>query len=880
MKNTLSLAILLLMTFVFKTGWNQVITVPNPSFERTNVGSGSVQQATYNHWQWYRCNPQGTADMMAGDGLWGVNKPAQHLDYYGFMLATWPQTHQWESIGADLSSPFNPCQTYEFTVQLANLKRSPSVCPENGNSYSNLYWEIELELYGTDTCGFDELLWESGHITHCDWQQYTVTFTPSAAYTQIHWRPKMVDLVALGLPVGWQRQYAVGVDNMSDIVPLNYIPLTDTVNVQLCAGDSVFASGAYQTLPGIYHDSLQTISGCDSVIVTVVSVAPAYTNNTTINICTGDSVLIGGVYQQIAGIYSDTIQSLSSCDSIISTTLNVLPAYFYSYTLDICNGDSILVGGAYQTASGVYSDTIQTLSSCDSIISTTLNVLPVYFYSDTIDICNGDSVLIGGAYQTVSGVYSDTIQTLSSCDSIISTTLNVLPAYFYSYTLDICNGDSILVGGAYQTASGVYSDTIQTLSSCDSIISTTLNVLPVYFYSDTIDICNGDSVLIGGAYQTVSGVYSDTIQTLSSCDSIISTTLNVLPAYFYSNTINICNGDSALIGGIYQNTAGWYVDTLISSGGCESIVETNLIVLGNAYTYNDTICQGDSLYLAGNWQYQSGIYSDTLLSFLGCDSIINVELFVLPGEIINIDSVPDLCEFDNPIYLSSSIAGGVWSGNGLVDSNTGEFSPSIAGPGLHTLNYYIAGSCPVSQSIDVEVISSIELTIDSVDILCHDDEDFYLSASINGGIWNGIGVDANSGLLTINEAGVGIHEIVYISNGTCSAQDTIEIIITDTCNTANEGLCFVPNAFTPNGDQFNQTFMPIIDHGVSEGSYELLIFNRWGELIFTSRDTNIGWDGTYNGETVKDDVYIWTLKFKHLYSDKRTELTGHVTLFR
>ena len=778
MKNTLSLAILLLMTFVFKTGWNQVITVPNPSFERTNAGSGSVQQATYNHWQWYRCNPQGTADMMAGDGLWGVNKPAQHLDYYGFMLATWPQTHQWESIGADLSSPFNPCQTYEFTVQLANLKRSPSVCPENGNSYSNLYWEIELELYGTDTCGFDELLWESGHITHCDWQQYTVTFTPSAAYTQIHWRPKMVDLVALGLPVGWQRQYAVGVDNMSDIVPLNYIPLTDTVNVQLCAGDSVFASGAYQTLPGIYHDSLQTISGCDSVIVTVVSVAPAYTNNTTINICTGDSVLIGGVYQQIAGIYSDTIQSLSSCDSIISTTLNVLPAYFYSYTLDICNGDSILVGGAYQTASGVYSDTIQTLSSCDSIISTTLNVLPVYFYSDTIDICNGDSVLIGGAYQTVSGVYSDTIQTLSSCDSIISTTLNVLPAYFYS------------------------------------------------------------------------------------------------------NTINICNGDSALIGGIYQNTAGWYVDTLISSGGCESIVETNLIVLGNAYTYNDTICQGDSLYLAGNWQYQSGIYSDTLLSFLGCDSIINVELFVLPGEIINIDSVPDLCEFDNPIYLSSSIAGGVWSGNGLVDSNTGEFSPSIAGPGLHTLNYYIAGSCPVSQSIDVEVISSIELTIDSVDILCHDDEDFYLSASINGGIWNGIGVDANSGLLTINEAGVGIHEIVYISNGTCSAQDTIEIIITDTCNTANEGLCFVPNAFTPNGDQFNQTFMPIIDHGVSEGSYELLIFNRWGELIFTSRDTNIGWDGTYNGETVKDDVYIWTLKFKHLYSDKRTELTGHVTLFR
>jgi gliding motility-associated-like protein len=73
----------------------------------------------------------------------------------------------------------------------------------------------------------------------------------------------------------------------------------------------------------------------------------------------------------------------------------------------------------------------------------------------------------------------------------------------------------------------------------------------------------------------------------------------------------------------------------------------------------------------------------------------------------------------------------------------------------------------------------------------------------------------------------------------------------------------------------NRVFNPaIIDH---VATYHLMIFNRWGELIYESFDQETGWDGLYKGDTAKQDVYIW--KVKGTYSDGRGfTKTGDVTL--
>lgn len=69
-------------------------------------------------------------------------------------------------------------------------------------------------------------------------------------------------------------------------------------------------------------------------------------------------------------------------------------------------------------------------------------------------------------------------------------------------------------------------------------------------------------------------------------------------------------------------------------------------------------------------------------------------------------------------------------------------------------------------------------------------------------------------------------------------------------------LIYVPNAFTPNGDGINETFAP---KGEGIQTFKMLIYNRWGELLYTSESLSDGWDGTYNGTLSQQDVYIYKI---------------------
>ena len=95
-------------------------------------------------------------------------------------------------------------------------------------------------------------------------------------------------------------------------------------------------------------------------------------------------------------------------------------------------------------------------------------------------------------------------------------------------------------------------------------------------------------------------------------------------------------------------------------------------------------------------------------------------------------------------------------------------------------------------------------------------------------------------------------------------------------------LYYVPNVFTPDQDAYNETFKPIFTSGFDPFDYHLMIFNRWGEVVFESYDSRFGWDGTYplDGELCNDGVYVWKISFKETMSDKRHDVTGHVSLLK
>ncbi len=96
-----------------------------------------------------------------------------------------------------------------------------------------------------------------------------------------------------------------------------------------------------------------------------------------------------------------------------------------------------------------------------------------------------------------------------------------------------------------------------------------------------------------------------------------------------------------------------------------------------------------------------------------------------------------------------------------------------------------------------------------------------------------------------------------------------------------ELLVYVPSAFTPDNDNLNEVFKPIVT-GFEPETYRFSIYNRWGEQIFTTDNPNAAWNGSVNGGDyyAPNGAYVWTVEVTDAYSAERRQLKGHVTLIR
>jgi gliding motility-associated-like protein len=93
-------------------------------------------------------------------------------------------------------------------------------------------------------------------------------------------------------------------------------------------------------------------------------------------------------------------------------------------------------------------------------------------------------------------------------------------------------------------------------------------------------------------------------------------------------------------------------------------------------------------------------------------------------------------------------------------------------------------------------------------------------------------------------------------------------------------LYYVPNSFTPNGDQQNNVFTPSFNDSFVPEDYKLQIYNRWGELLFESHDHLTGWDGTYANREVMPGTYTWVMGFHSPDDNKILRLNGSVNLIK
>ena len=441
---------------------------------------------------------------------------------------------------------------------------------------------------------------------------------------------------------------------------------------------------------------------------------------------------------------------------------------------------------------------------------------------------------------------------------------------------------------------------------------------------DDITLCKGDSVTLDAGVsdsyiwsteettQTINvnttGEYSVDVIDENGCKN--SDTLNLdivdLPVVYLGSDTSICNGETIELNSlnvgfnhewnngettqsILVKESGEYWVKVIDNMGCLNIDTLNLSVndLPLINLNNDTtICLGDSLLLTANenlkylWNNgettqsifinKEGVYSVVVYDDIDCESTDEIT--------IKLDSIEDLfSEKEKEVCLNNTI---ILKPDKFDDYNINwglvKDSIEVSSEGVY-ISTVSNENCSKDFQINVTTIDTPDVYIFNIygkTEFCFDYENPKLEIrgddifSVSN-IWKP--TDSRELFLTIDSAGT---YITISSDDNCTSVNKIEI--QEYCDKQ----VFIPNSFTPNGDGNNETFIPILNN-VSD--YELRIYNRWGQMIFLSNDLNNGWNGTYMNRFCQEDVYVYTISYKHLSklgNNQVGKIVGRINLLR
>ena len=452
---------------------------------------------------------------------------------------------------------------------------------------------------------------------------------------------------------------SLGCDSTITLELTVHNPFDTTIVAEICEGESISVGSQTYSTSGVFVQMHTTVFGCDSAIIVDLTVHPIFDFTLNQTICEGSSVTISTNTYTESGTYTETLNTVHGCDSIIILNLQVLNGVPIELEATICAGESFLFGGQSISTSGIYRDTLLSSSSCDSIVELTLIVADTNLVDMDIYLCEGETFDFNGTPITIGGTFLDTLQNINGCDSIIHLDVTITPIYETAVNVEICEDELYDFNGVTLSSAGIYTDTLASVDNCDSIITLTLTVYPVPFTMFIVQICDGDSYDFLGTNLNQSGTYSDTLLSTHNCDSIITLNLIVNPVSTITVSDSICVGETYIFGDEVLTNGGTYLDTLPNISGCDSTIELTLVILPVFYeNISAFICQGDSYLFGGNDLVTSGSYVDTLLSSNGCDSILSLDLMVNTSyeETLSVS----ICEgetylFDNTLRDSTGI---------------------------------------------------------------------------------------------------------------------------------------------------------------------------------------------------------------------------------
>jgi gliding motility-associated-like protein len=380
--------------------------------------------------------------------------------------------------------------------------------------------------------------------------------------------------------------------------------------------------------------------------------------------------------------------------------------------------------------------------------------------------------------------------------------------------------------------------------NCRDTITTqvTVNPLPVMAVNSAT-VCNGSSATLtaSGAssytwspalsLNTTSGpfVVATPLNSISysiagsvgSCTAVVSSTVTVTPSPTLTvNSPNICRGSDASLLASGATSYSWIPSSGLNTTAGATVISSSPVTI--TYTL---------IGISGN-----------------CSDTTESTVTVNPMPILTVDSATVCNGFPANLHASGA---SVYSWSPATDLTGASGASVVATPSVST-QYTLTGSLGMCTStlqtqVHVNPLPYISIQPSSTIINTPGESVSLIASGGNTYLWsNGL----VSPLISLAPSMTTNYCVTGTSLEGCEQKACITIEVSP------ESTLYIPNTFTPNGDDLNDVlYTPC----TNITTYYFAIYNRWGNLVFESRDMANGWDGTYKGETVKDDVYNYLL---------------------
>ncbi len=556
-------------------------------------------------------------------------------------------------------------------------------------------------------------------------------------------------------------------------------------------------------------------------------------------------------------------------------------------------------------ADGTYELCVTAANVCDQADPTcttiTVHTPQPLFIDETI--CDGDSIVVAGESLTTTGDYEFHITTFNGCDSAIFVTLEVLPQASEFIDINLCNGETFLIGQTPYTQTGVFLDTILTTQECDSIVTLDLFIIECEIIGSTDyvePICHGEATgmlifsvengtppfsydwshitepTIGGTGSTnlftnneilgvPAGVYEINIMDTFGNDVVIFQEVTEPPA------INI-QMEAVDLNGFNLSCFGGSDGTAFATPG--GGVPPYIYLWDNASTQNTAI------------NLSAGTHTVNITDSYGC--IRSADITLTEPSVIDLDVLftnPNCDGFETGIISLENAAGGTppytYALGNSVFSDISTYTE--LGPGTYGFFATDANGCMIDtmETLEAPDIPIIELGDDLiVELGCN----ILIPTQTNGSNIVDIAWTNNTSLscddclrpfaLPVNNT---TYRLEVTSIDGCTTSDSIHIIVEKIRDV------YFPNAFSPNNDGINDSFFIGAGKAVSE-IISFQVYSRWGELIYDVvniplNDPDSGWNGTFNNKEMDTGIYLWTAKIGFI-DDEVLEYAGDVVLVK